>query len=71
MVGVVSPDCNVSLRVFTVRRARKYKEALEDSANMYKSPDDADIQEEIDKNISRLQLRRLRSKHKQQLLVKQ
>ena len=42
---------------------------IEDSANMYKSPD-ADIQEEINKNISRLQLRRLRSKHKQQLLAK-
>ena len=37
---------------------------------MYKSPDDADNQEEINKNISRLQLRRLRSKHKQQLLAK-
>ena len=67
---VVSPDCNVSLLVFTVRRAKKYKEALEYSANMYKSPDYADNQEEINKNISRLQLRRLRTKHKQQLLAK-
>ena len=33
-------------------------------------PDDADIQEEIDKKISRLQRRRPRSKHKQQLLAK-
>ena len=67
---VVSPDCNVSLLVFTVRRAKKYKEALEYSANMYKSPDYADNQEEINKNIGRLQLRRLRTKHKQQLLAK-
>ena len=68
---IVSPHCNVSLRVFTIRRARKYKEALENSANMYTLvPDDADIQEEIDKKISRLQRRRPRSKHKQQLLAK-
>ena len=68
---VVSPHCNVPLRVFTVRRARKHKEALEDSANMYERvPDDAGTEEEINKKISRLQRRRRWSKHKQQLLVK-
>ena len=69
---VVSPHCNVSLRVFAVRRARKYKEAIEDSANMYykRVPDDADIQDEISKKICRLQRRRLWRKHKQQLLAK-
>ena len=68
----VSPHCNVSLRVFAVRRARKYKEAIEDSANMYykRVPDDADIQDEISKKICRLQRRRLWRKHKQQLLAK-
>ena len=68
---VVSPDCNVPLRPYgsTVRRARKYKEALEDSANM-SNHKMMQTSEEITENISRLRLRRLRSKRKQQHLAK-
>ena len=58
-----------ALRVFTVRRARKYKEALEDSANM-SNHQMMQTSDEINGNIGRLQLRRLRSKHKQQHLAK-